>query len=1188
MNIAATITLADQRVELRCAAANLREDWPFTDADAASLMQWSERYGKASEEDLLQIGKELYAWINGADKFLERMIDCVAAPLIIEFAAGREESDRVRTFLDAPWELLADDARHWALREDLVFTPVRRIGKASPPPPPAPDRLGLVFMAAAPRNVSALAYEAEEASILQATKNIGLDLVVEESGTLDLLAACVAREQPEVVQISCHGTLEPSPGLVLEDDAGNPHIVKAAQLLSKLASSHVRLFFLSACETAEAHPVLDSLARSLVRAGAPAVLGWAGPVLDTEATLFASYLHRRLLAGEELAYALAWTRHELAHSEQLPDRGHAGARAHHWHLARLYFGPNGGGALATANGPRRFIDRGHAIKTFLDAKGKQVPVAGELEFVGRRRQIQTILREFRVSDSERHCGVLIHGMGRQGKSSLAARVAHRMEPTHDTVVLFGRYDAPAILAAFRDRVGTPEVAEIVSRHIEHVEKDPASLLPALTELLEGPCRQKPAHPVLLVIDDFEQALEPGQPSLRSQYVDSIRSVLLAFSAAATESRLLLTSRFRFTLPHQGTDLAERLLDLPLRGMDEREAHKQALAKLATGKTRQSKRFSALLERLERIIAASRGNAGLQDVLYSLCLEDPQACDRCLEQMEEYGRTGASPNEEEVRAFLENLALGGLLELLTPDQRELLRASTLFALPVPPSVIKAIGAETDLQRLVDLGLLEVYEDLQQPLEPALAINAMVRPLVSELNEEEEKRLAQSAGPVLFEAWGGEGATRRSVQDYELTQLGLIASNTRLLANCGAPALRFLESTFAYRQAAAWAAQVIAMIDAGDVAASVDLLTTAADRLMDVGEATTARALRMRAFAEIERGVAVTEFYRGKLALDHARALEREGKIEEALQYFETAEALASSRRSQAVVLGDIANIRAYKGEVDEALRLHTERLAIFEELGDKQQCAVALGDIAHIRAAQGEIDEALRLYHQELTVYEEFGDKRARAVTLGDIANIRAMKGEVDEALRSYHQELTVYEELGDKRSRALTLGFIARIRAEKGEIDEALRLLMEKLASVEELEDKRSRAITLGDIANIRTAKGEIDEALRLHTETLRIVEELGDLDTIANALWSIAQIELKQKKFEEAIEHLERSYEINLKIRRLDGICMVGLDLGQLLCVAGDMENGKKILIRSRDGFFTLGQTATAEHVQKLLDELQ
>ena len=199
-------------------------------------------------------------------------------------------------------------------------------------------------MAAAPRGATNLNYEAEESSIISATKNLGLEMVVEESGELDLLAACVAREKPDVVQISCHGLLEPYPSLLLEDATGDAAFAESSSLASELASTPSRLLFLSACESAQSGPVLDSLARSLVTAGMPAVLGWAGPVLDNEASLFATHLYRRLTEGEHLASALASARCDL--NESLQSVG----GAENWHLVRLYLNSTGGGALATAGG----------------------------------------------------------------------------------------------------------------------------------------------------------------------------------------------------------------------------------------------------------------------------------------------------------------------------------------------------------------------------------------------------------------------------------------------------------------------------------------------------------------------------------------------------------------------------------------------------------------------------------------------------------------------------------------------------------------------------------------------------------------------------------------------------------------------------------------------------------------------
>ena len=958
-----TVMLTYHGLELRCPLAQLSEDRPLAAKDYDLLASWAARHRELAEDrksdaGLLQLGQEIFDWLNGAGQFLSRLTGSARPPLRIDFVVAKQESPQARVFLDAPWELMSQGGSFWSLREDMVFCPVRRIGDARDPAAPSPNRLSVVFMAAAPRGADNLSFEAEETSILSATKNLGVDLIVEESGELGLLSACVAREKPDVVQLSCHGTLEPEPGLLLEDDTGDRDFVTTSRLVGELASQHPRMLFLSACETAEADPVLDSLARSLVRSGAPAVLGWAAPVLDNEATLFASYLYARLSKGEDVAHALAYARLQLGNSRELPERALADPRSNDWHLARLYLDAGGGGALATADGPRRVVGRGHAIKTFLDTKGKQVPVAGELEFVGRRREIQRILRELRAPASDRHAGVLIHGLGRQGKSSLAARVAQRLERSHELVVLFGRYDAQAILGAFRERLGTPAVSEIVDRHLPEVQKDARDLLPALTELLEGPCEQLrrdadgrvTARPVLLVIDDFEQALEArpgGRHGLKAEFVEAIRAVISAFNDAATDSCLLFTSRFQFTLPSGAIDLADRLLDVPLHGMDTRESRKQARAKLRleVESKKKVKNLPALVRVMERIIDAAQGNPGLQDILFRLCLDDPAACERCLGQMEEYRRSGALPAEDKVRQFLENLAIEALIGLLKPAQKELLRAATLFALPVPVPVIQLVAerwgggaGEEGIGRLIGLGLLEIYEDLHVPQEPALAVNAIVRPLAGALTEVERGELARLVSADLFERWGGEGGRKdRSYWlDYELTRVALLAPDARVLAATGADTLLYLDRKFEYRQAAEWAKQIVNTIDTGGVAPSVRLLRTAAECCAQVGDVQDASVFRERALSLIQRLAESTGALDPKdhaaTLLTHGRALVLQGQPDEALRFFEQAKALFPPGREQAIVLGDIANIRAAKGEVEAALALHQEELSVYEGWG----------------------------------------------------------------------------------------------------------------------------------------------------------------------------------------------------------------------------------------------------------------
>ena len=247
-----------------------------------------------------------------------------------------------------------------------------------------------------------------------------------------------------VVHLSCHG-LNNWPGrpggagvpvLMMEDEVGEGRPTTAAELVSLLPSG-LRLLFVSACLTATgadaghlppgkghkgqpgpdaggAGMVAHSLATALVTAGVAAVIGWDGSVGDQSATLFATRLYRALADRADLAVAVGDARRALLESEDPLVRAD-------WHLARLWLGPPGGGPVVAGSRKRSLVTATHGTKMFLDRK-QQVPVASAAMFVGRRPELQQSLRALRSGE---RAGVLLHGQGRLGKSSLAARIADR-------------------------------------------------------------------------------------------------------------------------------------------------------------------------------------------------------------------------------------------------------------------------------------------------------------------------------------------------------------------------------------------------------------------------------------------------------------------------------------------------------------------------------------------------------------------------------------------------------------------------------------------------------------------------------------------------------------------------------------------------------------------------------------------
>lgn len=1102
---------------------------------------------------LTDLGRDLFGWLDGDGGWLRRVLAQATGAVEIEFAAPLHPTLDERAFVEAPWELLAwpeGGSGSGFLAADAIrrFCPYRRLGAEAVWPAPSDHRLGIAFMAASPRGGVELDFEGEENAIIAATRRIGVDLEVEDSGNLGLLAERLAElDRMQIVHLSCHGTNRPEPRLQLEDEAGNEEPVAAADLAGALGIGLPEVLFLSACLTAAgAVGEADPLVTAMVRAGLPAVIGWDGSVRDGEATRFAAVFYGELQRKAPLAAAVATARRQLL----VGDADHRPARD--WHLARLWLGPAGGGPLVSGkNRKRRALAEEHGFKAFLDKRQSRSPVASREAFVGRRRELQRCLAVLRGQSKP---GVLIHGMGRLGKSSLAARLASRMT-AHETAVLYEGYHPHDLLAALR--ATSRETAALIDQRAAGLQPTAEGLELLLREILEGPASGNEAgKPVLLVIDDLEQILDDPLPGglhrVKPEQQALMTALLRAFDPARTESRLVLTSRYRFTLPDRGADLAARLHDEQLGPMHEAGARKQALRRtggvdLAAGNA----------ELVNRAVGVARGHPGLQDLLLDLVADSPGTAATAVGEMEAYLAGKGLPSEVKIKAHLLDLTLNHLLGLLSTAERGLLRAATLFELPVPFSVLRllesAVGGRFD--RLLALGLVDRFEDVVRPEVPAGVVSALVAPLLGKLAAQEASAMAGLAVESLFIAWGEEERRGKpAAADLELTRLALLAGHARVAAVCGPWALRTLRKHFAYRQAAEWAKALMAVVEREPAPAlvSVRLLLEAADAVETVGEPKPARVWLEQAVAIINkesRSVSIEET--GMALLAKSQSLMTEARIDEALPMLHRAYTLlheAGMDREAMIVLSEIARIRADRGDVEGALALHGERLAVYERLGDARERAVTLGDVAQLRAERGDIEGALALHEQRLSAYERLGETREWAATLGQMAQARATRGELDDAAQLCEEALQAFERLGDVREQAALRGELAQIRVDQGRYAEAMDLLKGVLQVFDQLGEVRERSATLFLIGKIYLSQREITKAFLTIDEAYTLVRQLGELSAVA----------------------------------------IVGKIFGMVMLVMQKREQGLAILRESEAGFRRLGQPGDADEVAELIRRIE
>ncbi|OBQ16879.1 tetratricopeptide repeat protein, partial [Anabaena sp. AL93] len=1095
-------------LDLKAVAGNYVELRYFTDnynkyerrtlplSEITDLIELAERdyYVSSFAEDYAVTGLRLYNWLDGTDRWLQKLINQYQRQGII--LAIRTSVENVETFHGTslqnnekslnpgkslnhlPWEVL-HNGKTFLVQQSIV--PVRWVSSdsvktLSVEKNPENRALQVLFMATSPQGVEpVLDFEAEEGRILEATGRQPLALTVEESGCLSELGNLVAdygEDYFDIFHITGHATItNGQPEFITETETGEAYNASAEDIATALQFRIPKLIFLSGCRTGQAgsdgasYGSVPSMAEELLKAGAKAVLGWGQKVLESDATEAAATLYKELAAGKQITEAVASTYQTLIKNQ-----------ARDWHLLRLYAADNLPGELVTPKGtPKRKLPPPLSVSTkFLDPATQKIKVPTRESFVGRRRQLQSCLRTLTQSTEE--IGVLIHGMGGLGKSSVASRLCDRL-PNFQRVVLVGRIDEPSIVSRLVEKLDDHEQRKQLQNPDEELKFRFKRVFQQLSDDGE--------KPFLLVLDDFEENLEltsPPAPLLRGEgslippfprregglgglgrlqpiAAEVLTALVWAIRETSTNHRLILTCRYDFEFSQlryfykqplegmRGADLRKKCSRLEAFGAKSQvdEALKSQARRLADGNPR-------LLEWLDKILQNST-----------------------VDQV-------AILNRLEVDAveLREQVLAEALLQQMDQTMGEMLSQGLVFELPVPREALTAVcenipNLENYINRAVALGLLEVSPDesLRVPRILPLTLSTHI------------ETLYQQAAEVLYRLWWEEGKTQVEEERLEIHRLALLGKQGEIASTVGMAVTNNWINTSRFR----------------------DTLNLCKSTLKTVED--------YRIFHQL------------------ARSEQELGEIEQAQQHYQQALELCPAREEtkKASIIHNLAIIYANTGKIEEAIAHYQQSLEITESIGDVKSKAATLHCLAGIYADTGKIEEAIALYQQSLEIKESIGNVQGKAATLHQLASIYADTGKIDDAIAHYQQSLEITESIGDVKTKAATLHQLAIIYANTGKIEEAIAHYQQSLEITESIGDVKSKAATLHCLAGIYADTGKIEEAIAHYQQSLEIEESIGNVQGKAATLHCLAGIYADTGKIEEAIAHYQQSLEITESI---------------------------------------------------------
>lgn len=258
----------------------------------------------------------------------------------------------------------------------------------------------------------------------------------------------------------------------------------------------------------------------------------------------------------------------------------------------------------------------------------------------------------------------------------------------------------------------------------------------------------------------------------------------------------------------------------------------------------------------------------------------------------------------------------------------------------------------------------------------------------------------------------------------------------------------------------------------------------------------------------------------------------------------------------------------QGDLDGALRMFEETLAIFSHIGNRYRTATSKGNMALVLKARGELDRARQLYEECLALLQELGDRTGVATSLNNIANVYYAQGDLAAAEERFEKALAVYREIGNKSGVALELNNLGTLHLDGGDFSGAVRRYEQSLAMRREIGDKAGEAGTLANLGSALECCGDLTAASRRYQESLSICQAAGNRSDTATALFGLGEIAMARGDLAAARELHEKGLALRLAIGEQGDAAYSRLALGQLALEESRLPEAER-LTREASGEF-------------------
>ena len=290
---------------------------------------------------------------------------------------------------------------------------------------------------------------------------------------------------------------------------------------------------------------------------------------------------------------------------------------------------------------------------------------------------------------------------------------------------------------------------------------------------------------------------------------------------------------------------------------------------------------------------------------------------------------------------------------------------------------------------------------------------------------------------------------------------------------------------------------------------------------------------------------------RLVVLRARWLRDLNRIEEAEKAFVQATALAEKSADEgqlAIVLNSHAAMLWRQAQTERSTRLLERALAINQRLQRDGEAIKNLSYLSLIARDRGDLDLALRLNEQILAVSERRDDLRGIAVAANTIGLLRVQLGESREAMAYFRKSADAYRQVGDPTGEGPALTNIGTTLIETKQFDQAEVPLTQALQLALASKDPTAEVNARSALAELALGRGDVATAEQEALKAIAASQRQPAPSPGHRAHRVLADVRRSQGNLAQAIHH----GHIALAQARLQG--RKSIVLNALTDLAGDL----------------------------------